>query len=47
MTKTPKQITDDILKSLRMESAPERILIEMYLEKVIDQIKAETLKELK
>jgi hypothetical protein len=47
MAKTPKEITNDILTSLRMDSAPERILIEMYLEKVIEQIKIETLKESK
>ena len=47
MSKTPKEITNDILNSLRMDSAPVRVLIEMYLEKIIDQIKTETLAESK
>ena len=40
---TPEKITDDILKGLRMEKAPERILIEAYLETVIKQIKKEAI----
>lgn len=35
--KTPKEITTDILSSLRIPNAPERILIEAYLESVIKQ----------
>ena len=35
--KTPKEITADILSSLRIPNAPERILIEAYLESVIKQ----------
>jgi hypothetical protein len=47
MTKTPKEITNDILTSLRMETSPARIIIEMYLEKVIEEIKLETLQNSK
>lgn len=32
MEKTPKQVTEDILKSLRVPNAPEGILLESYLE---------------
>lgn len=45
MSFTPEKITDDILKGLRMEKAPERILIEAYLETVIKQIKKEAIEE--
>lgn len=45
MSFTPEKIADDILKGLRMEKAPERILIEAYLETVIKRIKKETIEE--
>jgi len=45
MSFTPEKITDDILKGIRMEKAPERILIEAYLETVIKQIKKEAIEE--
>jgi hypothetical protein len=45
MSFTPEKITDDILKGLRMEKAPERILIEAYLETVIKRIKKEVIEE--
>ena len=32
MEKTPKQVTEDILNSLRIPNAPEGILLESYLE---------------
>jgi len=35
--KTPKEMSDDILQSLGKQDAPERILLEMYLEMVIGQ----------
>lgn len=38
---TAERMADDILKGLRKESAPERILIEAYLETAIRQIKKE------
>jgi len=41
MTKTPKEMTNDILSSLRDENNPLAILIEGYLEKCIkDHVKA-------
>ena len=45
MNFTPEKITDDILKGLRMEKAPERILIEAYLETVIKRIKKDAIEE--
>lgn len=45
MSFTPEKITDDILKGLRMEKAPERILIEAYLETVIKRIKKDAIEE--
>lgn len=45
MSFTPEKITDDILKGLRMDKAPERILIEAYLETAIKRIKKEAIEE--
>lgn len=45
MSFTPEKITDDILKGLRMEKAPERILIEAYLETIIKRIKKDAIEE--
>jgi hypothetical protein len=45
MSFTPEKITDDILKGLRMEKAPERVLIEAYLDTVIKRIKKEAIEE--
>jgi hypothetical protein len=45
MSFTPEKITDDILKGLRMEKAPERILIEAYLDTVIKRIKNDAVEE--
>jgi hypothetical protein len=39
--KTAEQMADDILISLRMKNAPERILIVAYLEKCLDMAKKE------
>lgn len=41
MLKTATEMTDDILSSLRMKNAPERILIEAYLEKCLESAKKE------
>lgn len=35
--RTPQEMCDDILSSLGKKDAPERILLEMYLEMVIGQ----------
>lgn len=41
MLKTAKQMTDDILSSLRIPNAPEAILIEAYIEKCLESAKKE------
>ena len=45
MVKNAQEITDDILKSLNKKNAPERILIEAYLEVIIKRIKDEAVNE--
>ncbi len=45
MVKNAQEITDDILKSLNKKNAPERILIEAYLEVIIKRIKDEAIKD--
>jgi len=44
--KTPEQITNDILKSINNENAPERVLILPYLESCINNIKKVMLEEI-
>jgi hypothetical protein len=44
-TKTPQEMTNDILKSLRKEGAPEAILIESYLDIIIKRHRAEAVQE--
>ena len=39
MLKTAVEMTDDILSSLRMKNAPERVLIEVYIEKCLESAK--------
>lgn len=41
MIKTANQMTDDILSSIRMSNAPERVLIELYIEKCLESAKKE------
>ena len=45
MTKTPKEMTSDILTSLRDEKNPLAILIEGYLEKCLEMARKEARKE--
>jgi hypothetical protein len=45
MTKTAAEMTNDILKSLQKENAPERILLEPYLEKCLEMARKEARKE--
>ena len=44
-TKTPQEMTSDILKSLRKEGAPEAILIESYLDIMIKRHQAKAVQE--
>jgi len=44
-TKSPQEITSDILKSLNKQGAPEAILIETYLEVIIRRHRAEAVLE--
>jgi hypothetical protein len=46
MKKTPQEVADDILNSLRVPNAPERILLEVYLEKWKESIRREVIDEL-
>jgi hypothetical protein len=46
MKKTPQEVADDILNSLRVPNAPERILLEVYLEKWKESIRREVIEEL-
>mgnify|MGYP000495023574 CR=1 FL=1 len=39
MLKTATEMTDDILSSIRMKNAPERVLIESYIEKCLELAK--------
>lgn len=41
MLKTATEMTDDILSSIRMKNAPERVLIESYIEKCLVSAKKE------
>lgn len=41
MLKTAKEMTSDILSSLRIPNAPEAILIEAYIEKCLESAKKE------
>lgn len=45
MIKTAKEMTSDILQSLGKKDAPEGILLEMYLEKVIKRHRADAANE--
>jgi hypothetical protein len=47
MKKTPQEVADDILNSLRVPNAPERILLEAYLEKWKESIRKEVFEEVK
>ena len=47
MQKTPKQVADDILSSLKLPNAPERVLIEVYLEKWEESIRKKAIEEIK
>jgi len=47
MTKTPEEMCKDILKSLRMEDAPEGVLIEVYLDVIIKRHRNEAIEEYK
>jgi hypothetical protein len=44
-TKSPQEITSDILKSLNKQGAPEAILLETYLEVIIKRHRAEAVLE--
>ena len=46
MKKTPQEVADDILNSLRVPNAPERILLEAYLKKWKESIRREVIDEL-
>lgn len=46
MVKTAEQITNDILASLGKKDAPERILLEPYLEKCLEMARKEVRKEI-
>ena len=45
MAKSPKEMADDILSSVGKKDAPEKILVEAYLEAMIKQHRAEAVKE--
>ena len=45
MCKFSEKITNDILKSLGKQNAPERILVEAYLEVMIARIKADAINQ--
>jgi hypothetical protein len=45
MAKTGVEMADDILSSLRMKSAPEKILLEVYLDIMIKQHRKEAVAE--
>lgn len=38
MKELSKKMTDDILKALRKENCPEKIIIEAYIEKQLEKI---------
>jgi hypothetical protein len=43
--RTPEEMTDDILRSIRMKDAPERVLIEAYLDVMIKKHRKEAVTE--
>jgi hypothetical protein len=43
--RTPEEMTDDILSSMRMKDAPERVLIEAYLDVMIKKHRKEAVAE--
>jgi len=45
MTKTGTEMADDILSSMRMKNAPERVLIEAYIDIMIKQHRKEAVDE--
>ncbi len=45
MTKKPEEMASDILSSLRIPNAPEKVLVEAYLEAMIKQHKREAVQE--
>ncbi len=45
MCKFSEKMTNDILKSLGKENAPEKILVEAYLEVMVGRIKAEAINQ--
>lgn len=45
MAKNHVEMTDDILSSLRLKNAPERILLEVYLDVMIKRHKKEAVDE--